>query len=175
LELLLCQPGQCGSLDSVALADHALYARHGLSAGTADRPTGGRDVGGAAVFPIRSNRHTGAVITEQIFRVPGIGSLLISAIQSTDTPVVMAITFVYSMLVVLFHLIADITYCCRDPCITYGQRGRLWIPRARPRLSTPPPGPLPGRSKPIRREPCEAMCGGAPADIAWPWSAASPC
>ena len=37
---------------------------------------------------------TGAVITEQIFRVPGIGSLLITAIQSTDTPVVMAITFV---------------------------------------------------------------------------------
>jgi peptide/nickel transport system permease protein len=48
---------------------------------------------------------TGAVITEQIFRVPGIGSLLISAIQSTDTPVVMAITFVYSMLVVVFNLI----------------------------------------------------------------------
>ncbi len=34
---------------------------------------------------------TGAVITEQIFRVPGIGSLLIAAIESTDTPVVMAI------------------------------------------------------------------------------------
>jgi peptide/nickel transport system permease protein len=62
---------------------------------------------------------TGAVITEQIFRVPGIGSLLISAIQSTDTPVVMAITFVYSMLVVVFNLIADIIYGCLDPRITY--------------------------------------------------------
>src|SRR5262249_15485481 len=39
---------------------------------------------------------TGAVITEQIFRVPGIGSLLIASIESTDTPVVMAITFVYA-------------------------------------------------------------------------------
>ena len=62
---------------------------------------------------------TGAVITEQIFRVPGIGSLLITAIQSTDTPVVMAITFVYSMLVVVFNLIADIIYGFLDPRITY--------------------------------------------------------
>ena len=43
---------------------------------------------------------TGAVITEQIFRVPGIGSLLISAILANDTPVIMAITFVFSCLVV---------------------------------------------------------------------------
>jgi peptide/nickel transport system permease protein len=62
---------------------------------------------------------TGAVITEQIFRVPGIGSLLITSIQSTDTPVVMAITFVYSLLVVVFNLIADIIYGFLDPRITY--------------------------------------------------------
>jgi len=62
---------------------------------------------------------TGAVITEQIFRVPGIGSLLITAIQSTDTPVVMAITFVYAVLVVIFNLLADIIYGCLDPRITY--------------------------------------------------------
>jgi peptide/nickel transport system permease protein len=63
---------------------------------------------------------TGAVITEQIFRVPGIGSLLITSIQSTDTPVVMAITFVYSILVVMLNLIADIIYGVLDPRITYG-------------------------------------------------------
>ena len=62
---------------------------------------------------------TGAVITEQIFRVPGIGSLLITAIQSTDTPVVMAITFVYAMLVVVFNLVVDIIYGVLDPRITY--------------------------------------------------------
>jgi peptide/nickel transport system permease protein len=62
---------------------------------------------------------TGAVITEQIFRVPGIGSLLITAIQSTDTPVVMAITLVYAMLVVVFNLVADIIYGFLDPRITY--------------------------------------------------------
>jgi len=63
---------------------------------------------------------TGAVITEQIFRVPGIGSLLIASIESTDTPVVMAITFVYAMLVILFNLIADVVYGFLDPRITYG-------------------------------------------------------
>jgi len=62
---------------------------------------------------------TGAVITEQIFRVPGIGSLLISSILSNDTPVIMAITFVFSCLVVLFNLVADIVYGWLDPRISY--------------------------------------------------------
>jgi peptide/nickel transport system permease protein len=59
------------------------------------------------------------VITEQIFRVPGIGSLLIASIQSTDTPVIMAITFVYSILVVMFNLLADLVYGFLDPRIAY--------------------------------------------------------
>jgi peptide/nickel transport system permease protein len=61
---------------------------------------------------------TGAVITEQIFRVPGIGSLLISAILSNDTPVILAITFVFSVLVVLSNLIADLVYGWLDPRIS---------------------------------------------------------
>jgi len=62
---------------------------------------------------------TGAVITEQIFRVPGIGALLISSILSNDTPVVMAITFVFACLVVAFNLVADVVYGWLDPRITY--------------------------------------------------------
>jgi peptide/nickel transport system permease protein len=61
----------------------------------------------------------GALVTEQIFRVPGIGSLLISAMQSNDTPVVMAVTFVLSCLVVFFNFIADILYGWLDPRISY--------------------------------------------------------
>ncbi len=60
----------------------------------------------------------GAIVTEQIFRIPGIGSLLISAILANDTPVVMAVTFVLACLVVLFNLIADILYGLLDPRIT---------------------------------------------------------
>ena len=61
----------------------------------------------------------GALITEQIFRVPGIGSLLISSILANDTPVIMAITFVFSCLVVIFNLVADLLYGWLDPRISY--------------------------------------------------------
>jgi peptide/nickel transport system permease protein len=61
----------------------------------------------------------GAVVTEQIFRVPGIGSLLIAAILASDTPVVLAVTFVSAVLVVLLNLVADILYGWLDPRISY--------------------------------------------------------
>lgn len=62
---------------------------------------------------------TGALITEQVFRVPGIGSLLIDSIYRSDTPVVMAITFIYAILIVIFNLIADLTYGWLDPRVRY--------------------------------------------------------
>jgi len=62
---------------------------------------------------------TGGIVTEQIFRVPGIGSLLIASILANDTPVIMAITFVFSALVVLFNLLADLLYGWLDPRISY--------------------------------------------------------
>ncbi|WP_420969164.1 ABC transporter permease [Bradyrhizobium sp. B120] len=61
----------------------------------------------------------GAIVTEQIFRIPGIGSLLISSILANDTPVVMAVTFVFACLVVLFNLIADVLYGWLDPRISF--------------------------------------------------------
>ena len=61
----------------------------------------------------------GAIVTEQIFRIPGIGSLLIDSILRNDTPVIMAVTFVFACLVVLFNLIADILYGWLDPRISY--------------------------------------------------------
>ena len=61
----------------------------------------------------------GAIVTEQIFRIPGIGSLLISSILANDTPVIMAVTFVFAGLVIVFNLIADILYGWLDPRIAY--------------------------------------------------------
>lgn len=61
----------------------------------------------------------GAIVTEQIFRIPGIGSLLISSILANDTPVIMAVTFVFACLVILFNLVADILYGWLDPRIAY--------------------------------------------------------
>ncbi len=62
---------------------------------------------------------SGAIVTEQIFRVPGIGSLLISSMLANDTPVVMGVTFVSACLVVIFNLIADILYGWLDPRIAF--------------------------------------------------------
>lgn len=61
----------------------------------------------------------GAIVTEQIFRVPGIGSLLINAMLANDTPVVMAVTFVFACLVVFFNLLADVVYGWLDPRISF--------------------------------------------------------
>lgn len=61
----------------------------------------------------------GAIVTEQIFRVPGIGSLLITSILANDTPVIMAVTFVFACLVLMFNLIADVLYGWLDPRISY--------------------------------------------------------
>ena len=59
----------------------------------------------------------GTIITEQIFHVPGVGLLLIASILAADTPVVMAVTFVYACLVVLMNLLADLLYVWLDPRI----------------------------------------------------------
>jgi len=61
----------------------------------------------------------GAIVTEQIFRIPGIGSLLIDAILKNDTPVIMAVTFVFACLVITFNLIADLLYGFLDPRISF--------------------------------------------------------
>lgn len=62
---------------------------------------------------------TGSLVTEQVFRVPGIGALLIDSIYRGDTPVVMAIAFIYAVLVVVFNLIADLLYGLIDPRVRY--------------------------------------------------------
>ena len=62
---------------------------------------------------------SGSIIIEQIFRVPGIGTLLITGISDGDTPVVMAITFIYAVLVIVCNLVADFIYTVLDPRIRY--------------------------------------------------------
>jgi len=61
----------------------------------------------------------GAIITEQIFRINGLGQLLISAIQGADVPMVQTLTFLFAVLIVIFNLVADVTYGLLDPRIRY--------------------------------------------------------
>ncbi|MFL0693908.1 MAG: ABC transporter permease [Agrobacterium tumefaciens] len=62
---------------------------------------------------------SGAIITEQVFRVNGLGQLLITAIQGADIPLVQTLTFIFAILIVLFNLIADVLYGILDPRIRY--------------------------------------------------------
>lgn len=61
----------------------------------------------------------GAIITEQVFKVNGIGAALIGAIHGNDLPMVQTLTFIFAVLIVLFNLIADILYGILDPRIRY--------------------------------------------------------
>ena len=61
----------------------------------------------------------GAIITEQVFKVNGLGQLLINAIQSNDLPLVQSLTFIFAVLIVTFNLIADVLYGMLDPRIRY--------------------------------------------------------
>lgn len=61
----------------------------------------------------------GAIITEQIFRINGLGALLITAIGQSDLPMVQTLTFMFAVLIVLFNLIADVMYGVMDPRIRY--------------------------------------------------------
>lgn len=61
----------------------------------------------------------GAIITEQIFRVNGLGQYLIIAIQGGDLPTVQTLTFIFAFLIVLFNIVADILYGILDPRVVY--------------------------------------------------------
>ena len=61
----------------------------------------------------------GAIITERIFGVNGLGDLLIGAIEANDLPTVQTVTFMLAALIVLFNIIADVLYGLLDPRIRY--------------------------------------------------------
>ncbi|MEK7252060.1 MAG: ABC transporter permease [Actinomycetota bacterium] len=61
----------------------------------------------------------GAIITEQIFRINGLGQLLIAAIGQADLPMVQTLTFMFAVLIVIFNLVADLMYGVLDPRIRY--------------------------------------------------------
>ena len=102
------------------------YVRTARAKGVAEAGVIGRHVVRNSLIPVVTlmalsapTVFSGALITEQIFRVPGIGSLLITSIQNNDIPVIMAITFTFSFLVVIFNMVADVMYGVLDPRIRY--------------------------------------------------------
>lgn len=61
----------------------------------------------------------GAVITEQIFQWPGIGSLTVASIHSRDYPILMSIVILSAIAVLLSNLLVDVLYAFIDPRIRY--------------------------------------------------------
>lgn len=62
----------------------------------------------------------GATITETIFGWPGLGKLLIDAINARDLPVITATVFVVALMVMVINLVVDLIYTWLDPRISYG-------------------------------------------------------
>ena len=62
---------------------------------------------------------SGAVIIETIFAWPGMGRLIVGAIYTQDTPVVIACFYVFTLLVVAGNLLADVAYAWIDPRISF--------------------------------------------------------
>ena len=60
---------------------------------------------------------SGAIVTEQVFSWPGVGSLMIQSINSRDYPTIMGITVVVAMIVLIINLITEILYGILDPRI----------------------------------------------------------
>ena len=66
---------------------------------------------------------TGSLVVEKIFAIPGVGSLLVNAIQSNDYNVVIALSFIYSAMYIAIMLVVDILYGIIDPRIRLAKKG----------------------------------------------------
>nr|WP_243150647.1 ABC transporter permease [Pseudobutyrivibrio xylanivorans] len=73
--------------------------------------------------PLIVDLMTGSLVVEKIFAIPGVGSLLVNAIQSNDYNVVIALSFIYSALYIAIMLVVDILYGIIDPRIRLGKEG----------------------------------------------------
>ena len=62
---------------------------------------------------------SGGVVLETIFAWPGMGRVIVSAIHTQDTPLIVACFYVYTLLVVTGGLVADIAYAWVDPRIRF--------------------------------------------------------
>lgn len=61
----------------------------------------------------------GAIITEQVFVINGIGTYLINAINTRNIPVVQSTVLVIATMFILINLLVDLLYCVIDPRISY--------------------------------------------------------
>lgn len=73
--------------------------------------------------PLIVDLMTGSLVVEKIFSIPGVGSLLVTAIQSNDYNVVIALSFIYSAMYIAIMLVVDVLYGIIDPRIRVAKDG----------------------------------------------------
>lgn len=73
--------------------------------------------------PLIVDLMTGSLVVEKIFSIPGVGSLLVNAIQSNDYNVVISLSFIYSAMYIAIMLVVDILYGIIDPRIRLAKKG----------------------------------------------------
>jgi peptide/nickel transport system permease protein len=61
----------------------------------------------------------GAVVTETVFSVPGVGQLVVSSVLRRDYPVIQGVTLVVAAFYVVINLVVDLLYVVLDPRIRY--------------------------------------------------------
>ncbi len=102
------------------------YVRTARAKGVAERPVITRHVLRNSLIPVVTllalsipGIFGGAIITENIFRVNGLGQLLLVSIGQNDIPMVQALVFIFAVLTVVFNIVADLLYGFLDPRIRY--------------------------------------------------------
>lgn len=73
--------------------------------------------------PLIVDLMTGSLVVEKIFSIPGVGSLLVTAIQSNDYNVVISLSFIYSAMYIGIMLVVDLLYGLIDPRIRITKEG----------------------------------------------------
>jgi oligopeptide transport system permease protein len=101
--------------ESKGLSGPSLFIRHALRNALIPIVT--------VLAPLVVSLMTGSLVVEKIFSIPGIGSLLVQAIQSNDYNVILTLAFIYSAMYIFAMLALDILYGAIDPRIRIAKGG----------------------------------------------------
>ena len=101
--------------ESKGLSGPALIFRHALRNALIPIVT--------VLAPLIVDLMTGSLVVEKIFAIPGVGSLLVNAIQSNDYNVVIRLSFIYSAMYIAIMLVVDLLYGVIDPRIRLAKKG----------------------------------------------------
>ncbi len=63
---------------------------------------------------------SGTVIVENVFQIPGLGSLLVQSVLNRDLPVIQALVLIFGVIVIATNLLADVAYAIVDPRVRLG-------------------------------------------------------